>query len=144
MKKLFFASALAIVFISCQKNKDEEAANPITMQSLAGTYTLGSVTMKVAGGAEENIKDATMEPCERDDKLTLKANGSFINEDAGTVCDPTTTATGTWSLTSNNTKIVMDGEESTIQSFNNGVLKIGETGTMNGATYTITFTLNRQ
>lgn len=144
MKKLFFAGALALVFVSCKKEKDEAAAEIITMQSLAGTYTLGSVTMKVAGGTEENITDATMEPCEKDDKLTLNANGSFTNADAGTACDPTTDATGTWSLTSNNTKIVMDGEESTIQSFNNGVLKIGETGTMNGTNYTITFTLNKQ
>ena len=144
MKKLLFASALALVLVSCKKDKDEAAADPITMQSLAGTYTLGSVTMKVSGGAEENITDATMEPCEKDDRMTLNANGAFSNEDAGTACDPSTAATGTWSLASNNTKIVVDGEESTIQSFTNGVLKISQSGEMSGVNYTVIFTLNKQ
>lgn len=144
MKKLFFASALALVFVSCKKDKDEEAAPAITMQSLAGTYALGSVTVKTAGSAEEDITDDTFEPCEKDDRLTLSANGSFSNADAGTVCDPTTAGTGTWSLTTNNTKIVIDGEESTIQSYTNGVLKIGQSETFGGVNYTVTFTMNKQ
>lgn len=144
MKKLLFASAMALVLVSCKKDKDEDTAPAISMESLAGTYTLGSITVKVGNGPEENITDSQMEPCEKDDKLTLSSNGTFSNQDAGTTCDPTTAGTGTWSLTSNNTKIVMDGEESTIQSFNNGVLKIGETDNSTGVAITYTVTMNKQ
>lgn len=143
MKKLLFASAMALVLVSCKKDKNEDTSTPITTQSISGTYTLGSITMKM-GTSPETDATSSMDACQRDDRMTLNVDGSAIYTDAGTKCSPAGDDTGTWALTSNNTKLSLDGYEMTIQSFVNGALKLSETETISGTTYTYTITYNKQ
>ncbi len=145
MKKSILAfSLLAILFTACEKDKDEEEQPvAVTTASISGTYTLGAVTAK-ANGSGEVSQDDYYESCQKDNKITLNANGSAEFIDAGVKCDPPEDETGSWSLTNNNTKINIDGEEFTIQSFDGKVLKAGETFTLNGVNFTYTFTFNKQ
>lgn len=144
MKKILFASALALVFVACKKDKDEDTATPITMQSLSGTYAMGAVTVKMGTSPEQDVTNSVYDPCEKDDHVTLASTGTVTYIDAGTRCSPPGDGTGTWSLTAGNTKISMDGVEMTIQSFTNNVLKLTETETISGMTYTYTITYNKQ
>jgi len=147
MKKFFIAfSCLTLVFASCKKDKDEATdTSAITTQNISGTYTFGSVTVKQGNAAPEDITDFWFdEPCVKDDQITLNANGTAVFTDAGVKCNPPGDDTGIWALTSNNTKLNLDGEELTIQSFDGKILKVGETGTDNGVAYTLTITLNKK
>lgn len=145
MKKSIIAfSCLALLFGSCKKDKDENPA--VTTENIAGTYTLGSVTIKTGASAEQDYTAAYYdEACERDDQIVLNANGTAAYTDAGVKCDPAGDETGTWALTSNNTRISFDGtDEMSIVSFDGKVLKIGETDNSSGTTITYTITLNKQ
>lgn len=42
-----------------------------------------------------------LEDCEKDDILVLKADGTYKNDDAGTVCEPSGTSEGGWKLNGN-------------------------------------------
>jgi len=145
MKKIFIAfSCLALLFTSCKKDKDENPA--VTTENIAGTYTLGTVTIKTGAAAEEDYTNAYYdEACKRDDRIVLNANGTSVYDDAGVKCDPAGDDTGTWALTSNNTRINFDStDELSILSFDGRVLKISETDNSTGISITITVTLNKQ
>ncbi|MFN2439154.1 MAG: lipocalin family protein [Chitinophagaceae bacterium] len=144
MKKSIIAfSCLAILFGSCKKDKDDN--NQITTENIAGTYTLGSVTIKAGAAPEQDYTNDWYEACEKDDKIVLNLNGSAVYTDAGVKCDPAGDDSGTWALTTNNTKISIDDMgELTIVSFDGRVLKIGETDSSSGTTITYTITLNKQ
>ncbi len=147
MKKALIAlSCLTLVFASCKKDKDEAAdSSAITTQNIAGTYTYGSVTVKEDSNAPEDITDYWFdEPCAKDDQISLNVNGTVLFADAGVKCNPPGDDTGIWALTANNTKINIDGDELTIQSFDGKVLKVGETEIESGKTYTLTITLNKK
>ena len=113
-------SALALVFTSCKKDEETKTSTP-TKENLTGVWMMTAANIS-SGGSSINVFDNTDEiinivpPCERDDKYHLNADLSFQQEDAGTQCDPTTATTGEWALT-NTTTINIDGEVSTIDSF---------------------------
>jgi hypothetical protein len=89
-----------------------------TMSNVPGNYKLSKITSIPPGSTIET--DATniwTTPCERDDVISLNANGTYVLTDAGTVCSPPTTDTGTWSL-SGTTSIVIDGTVYNIRRFN--------------------------
>lgn len=53
-----------------------------------------------ASAAEENIFN-NLDACEKDDLLTLQANGTYNYQDAGTHCDPVGNDEGEWSVNGN-------------------------------------------
>ena len=144
MTKTFIAAAaFALSFTSCTKGSDENKTVAISNESLAGKYSFGSVTYKAAGSPEQDYPMYTN--CQKDDKITLSANGAFLYSDEGEKCDPPGEKSGNWSLSSNNTVITLDGSELNLLSFDGNVLKVGDTDTdiRTGTSITITITLNK-
>ena len=98
------------------------------MAGISGTYRLTAVGYKTNASATE--QDAYnwwfTEACEKDDQITLNANGTFTYTDAGVKCNPDGGYTGTWSLSGST--ITVDGDPATIQSFSCSSLVIVGTG----------------
>lgn len=140
MKKMLIAfSALTLVFTACKKDKDEVPADITpTQQNLVGTYTLAKITISSNGSAEQDVTTQMTEACERDDQQKLNADMTYNYIDAGTVCNPSGTDAGTWSLT--NGALVIDGYPMTIRRFNGQTIEFTET--FMGTTY-VTY-MNKQ
>jgi len=108
---------IAISVGSCKKSKGDEAKDcALIMANVAGTYKLTALKYKPGAGLPEQDALPMREACENDDLIILKSDGTYLYQDAGTVCTPSGTDNGTWSL---NGKILSsDGDiYGTVKSF---------------------------
>lgn len=93
MKKYFFAAiAASVILVSCKKN-DKETTCEKTVAALAGNYKITSMTM-----AGVSVMDQYVDACQKDDVYQLKADKTFIYDDAGTQCSPSGDGAGTWDV----------------------------------------------
>ena len=115
MKKLFvFAFILGFTFMSCKKDKDKSC--DLTEQNIQGSYKLTSFKYKASSTTPEiDALNTLLEPCKRDDIVTLLANKTYQYKDAGTQCQPNGDEDGTWSLTGNT--LYLDGDPADIGNF---------------------------
>lgn len=130
-------SVLTLVFASCKKDKTDEPVTP-TKENLTGTYKMTAATM-TSGGTSADIfnNDIFFEACDRDDIYKLNADNSYARQDAGVVCSTSNDYTGgTWSL-ENSTTLNLDGEISTIKSWNGKTL-VAEI-VLSGVTFSTTY-----
>lgn len=139
MKKFMLSVlVLAVSFVSCQKEESTPNGCSVSMASIAGTYKITSIKYKSASSAPEQDYLAMMDPCEKDDLIVVKANGSADYQDAGIVCSPEGSYTGTWSLSGNT--MTIDGAPAAIQSFDCKKLVLTATGAfVPGDIYTVTY-----
>jgi hypothetical protein len=113
MKKLSLLLLLSVLIFSCKKNKDKNCATD--MASVAGTYKLTAYSYKATATDPEQDYYALLDPCEKDDIITLNQNGNYTYTDAGTVCSTPGDNTGTWSVSGNS--INLDGSVGTVESY---------------------------
>ncbi len=101
-KTKFVVVALAAVFLfsACQKDPAEQACQR-NLAGISGTYKLTSLQYKMNASATPADYLAFMDACEKDDVIVLKANGTYDYNDIGSVCSPSGTDNGTWSLAGN-------------------------------------------
>ncbi|MEO7265913.1 MAG: lipocalin family protein [Ferruginibacter sp.] len=140
MKKVFFILLSVFTLVSCKKDKGETACMA-TAASIAGSYRITAITYKAsATSAEMNYYNLVFpDACERDDILSLNINGTYIMIDAGIVCSPPNTDNGNWSISGNT--LIIDGDPSTIESYNCQTLILIQTGVqVAGDKYKITLT----
>jgi hypothetical protein len=116
-KTVFAAVLFSVSFFSCQKEKKEEQFCPLTMQSLAGTYQLTSMKYKASPTSPEQDYLFWMDPCQLDDLVILKSDGTYTYQDLGLSCDPNESNNGKWLLSGNT--IVSDGD---IEDILNGTI----------------------
>jgi hypothetical protein len=91
----------AILF-SCKKDPVTPAPDcSINQTNLSGAYKLTAITYQRNATAPVVNYFDFMDACEKDDIITLKSNGTYQYNDAGTVCDPNGSNDGTWSVTGN-------------------------------------------
>src|SRR5690349_19173921 len=98
MKKLLFGSfSLILLVTACNKSKDAPPA--VTVESVAGSYKITSIMASISGSpfVDGDYRDQ----CQKDDVIELKADGTFIYHDLGTVCQPSGDMTSTWQLDGN-------------------------------------------
>lgn len=121
MKKIIlFSTVLLVALSSCKKDKASTSCNK-TMADIAGTYSIVKIEIGF-GGTFVNITDS-LDACEKDDKLTLNANGTTAYMDQGTVCSPAGDDSGTWSIDANGKMTIDDNggnsdvSKATITSF---------------------------
>ncbi len=134
MKKLIF-SCLAFTFLLTSCDKDDDVCN-LSNDSLVGTYSITAAKFKPVGGGSEIDLLAGSSACEKDDLVVFNDNGSIAYQDAGTVCSPSNSSTGTWSLSGNT--ITIDGEAGTVSSFDCSRMVV--TGSDLTGTLTVTYT----
>lgn len=98
MKLIISCAILGALLPGCKKEKNEEASCPATQSGLAGTYRLTALKYKMSANAAEQDYLQYLDACERDDLITLNANGTYIHRDAGTTCLPSGDDSGNWSV----------------------------------------------
>ena len=116
MKKLFPISLMLFLFTNCSKDPDDNNTCTTTAANIAGSYKVSASTYKETPTSDEEDLMATMEPCEKDDLLTFKTDGTYETLDAAIVCTPPNDEIGDWNLSGST--LVVDGEPVTIKSFN--------------------------
>jgi hypothetical protein len=146
MKKTILAlSLLATLFTACKKDDDEEPAQITpTKENLTASYKMTAMTwagVNVFNNANESSN--LFEPCERDDVYQLKSDFTATLTDAGTVCSPSNSGTGLWSLSGTTITIEDLGSmdiDGTIKSWNGQTLVIED----NSAGFAISATFQKQ
>ncbi len=101
--KILLLSTLAVIFMlsaGCKKDK-KDATCSLNSNAFEGSYKITSATFQIGNLPEENIFDTEFDVCEKDDIYSFGANSVFTLTDAGIICDPTNSATGTWGLNGN-------------------------------------------
>jgi len=125
MKKVTTAFTLVALLtcgtlFSCNKNPDVPTCE-VTVANLSGSYKLSALQYKSSASAAPVDYLATMDDCEKDNILTLKSDGSYHSDDAGTVCSPNESGDGTWQLKGNT--LTSDGTlNGTIDSYDCKIL----------------------
>jgi hypothetical protein len=136
--------ALIIQFVACSKETSASNNNnnsAITVQNLAGTYSLTALTVTIAPLPPQSIIDS-LPTCQRDDLYKLNSDMSFNYVDNGIKCVPPGNASGNWSLSSNT--IIIDTLHLAIKSFDGKTLTLTTPVSFNGFAGTTTETLVKQ
>ena len=101
-------------FSSCKKSSGDDEDCEITIANLAGTYKLISAKY-VNGSTETDALHDLYDDCELDDTNELKADKTFVYTDAGTVCSPSGSESGTWDISG--MTLILNSGFSVIESF---------------------------
>lgn len=130
MKRIFLCAAiLGITVVSCKKEKkDDSVPSPCVIGTayIAGIYKTTAIRYKASSSAPEQDYFATLPACEKDDIIKLNVNGTADYQDAGTVCTPNGSYSGTWTL--NGDLITIDGTPGSIQLFDCKKLVVSASG----------------
>lgn len=125
MKKVLIVTlCVTLEMISCNKEKDQNNQCPVEMSRIAGSYKLTAMKYKTAISSPEADLLYTLEACMRDDIFQFNADGTYNYLDRGTVCDPTGSNAGLWSLNGN--RLTVNGETATIIDFNCSTLVVSK------------------
>ncbi|WP_167019883.1 lipocalin family protein [Chitinophaga sp. Cy-1792] len=99
IKWAFVALAFGTMF-ACKKEKSESSTPSceVSMSGLSGSYRLTGLEYKSPTSTTPVDFLAAMDDCEKDDMLTLNSNGTYKYDDMGTVCSPSGSEQGTWTV----------------------------------------------
>ncbi|RAK35887.1 UNVERIFIED_ORG: lipocalin-like protein [Chitinophaga ginsengisegetis] len=100
MKWVLVAIATSCI-LSCQKEESNAPGCSISMTGLSGTYKLTALKYQASAAAAPVDYLASMDACEKDDIITLKSDGTYEYNDAGTVCTPAESKHGAWQVKGN-------------------------------------------
>lgn len=134
MKLSINLSILALflfVLSSCTK---EEAAKTKTDLISQKAWTIQKFELKEGSDAWVD-EFPTFNACSKDDRYVFKADNTYEFNEGPTKCDPSDPqiyATGSWSFASNETKLLIDGEEYTIVSLTETNLIVSVQETIDG------------
>jgi hypothetical protein len=128
-----FLLALMIsgLFAQCKKDKEDEIQLSKTDMLTSGQWRVIAHTSNLAfdwdldGTSETDLYNA-YEPCERDNYLVFKKDGSYERNEGATKCfseDPQSD-TGTWFFVENETKINIDGDVGIIEELTNTRMRL--------------------
>src|SRR5687767_4523084 len=107
---------ISLTSFSCKKEKDNSSGCILSPTSILGTYKLTGYTTQQSATSPVLDEYATWQPCEKDDVVTLNADGTYKRVDAGMTCfSPAEIINGTWSLNGNS--FTNDGVLGTIETF---------------------------
>lgn len=116
LKRALLVIISGTVFFACKKEKATAPGCPVTKENISGAYKLTALQYKAGANTAPADYLALMDDCEKDNILKLKDDGTYTEDDAGTVCDPSETMQGTWQLHGNT--LTSDGTlNGTIASF---------------------------
>ncbi len=111
MKKTILASILiTIAFCACKKDNGSSATK--TELLVAGKWQLTGANFSESGVTVFDLYSTVMTSCQTDNFYTFNSNNTVTVDEGATKCSDTaaqTTTTGSWSLTSNDTKFNISG-----------------------------------
>ena len=144
------ALSFFIVVSSCSKDDDDQGASKA--QLIARNWRQTDLLAAQAGLPPVSIFDTFFEPCNKDDIWQFKSDGTYTVVEGASKCsstDPDTVTTGTWQLTDNDNKIIIDDASEPAQTLNiveltNTSFKLSGTETINGTVVTATIVFTAQ
>lgn len=115
--------AICIMALLASCKKDAETCT-LSTSAVSATYEITAVRYKASPSSSEvdYYNQFFPDPCQRDDRITLNSNGTYIMTDAGVACTPPGDDNGTWSLSGNT--MTIDGEATNVDNFNCSTLTI--------------------
>jgi len=128
MKKVLFGLMVLLAFASgCKKDKSSPATVTPTVASISGSYKLVKIMGQQGANTEQDVTDAYLDDCEKDDVHKLNADLTYEWVDAGTHCEESGPYESTWKLNSS-TSIEIDEALYNIKKFDgkNFVLGLDE------------------
>jgi hypothetical protein len=142
MKNLSVILLLSISVFSLSCKKDDTCT--LSSTSIVGTYKTTAATIQANASATPVDDYATWEACEKDDLISINADGSFLTSEGAVACSPANNFSGNWSLSGSNFTITVFGfsETASITDFNCSSFKIRSVDDVTGE-ITIT-TLTKQ
>ena len=117
MRKLLFlvsAMGLFLAFNACSKSANS-TTNAKTSDNISGSYKITAILVTANGLTVDEY--ANLKDCEKDNLIILNKDLTLIYTDAGIVCVPSESSTGTWSLSANSDSLKIYG----IPNFPTGV-----------------------
>lgn len=118
MKKLTFSLAalvaLTLMVSSCKKDNDNPTPTPSGPQNKTKTELLSANNWKTISMMSDGYDFYTiMDDCEKDNFIKINANGSYVEDEGLTKCDPSDpqTKSGLWKFINNESALVIDAED---------------------------------
>ena len=133
VKTLALLCLIVTLFTDCKKNKDDDTEVPVTETTIAGTYTLSSLTETSSLLGERDLL-SEMNECKRDDEYVLNPDKSYMYKDLGAVCTLDGTHPGVWILLGEN--ITFDLYTGKIEKLTNQQLVVTQNFSLLGVAYT--------
>ncbi len=135
----FLFIAILAIGISCDKDEDTVPL-PVTRAQLLARSWKQTDLLAVIAGTEQSVFTTVLTACQRDNIWTFKDDGTYTVSEGATKCnsgDPDIATSGTWQLTENDTKIIIDDISQAAQTFtitelNSSTLKISGTQVIQG------------
>jgi hypothetical protein len=150
-KSLWILSLLSLllVFLSCKKSNTTSNSNAKTVQNLSGSYMITAINVNSSGLNFDEY--ASLTACQKDNIIKLNTDLTADYEDVGTVCTPSETSSGNWSLSSNSDSLSVSGISAFpsglsafIQTWTGTTLVLVGTNQISGTIATTTVTLAKQ
>lgn len=107
------ACLMAFAFVSCKKDKDPVCE--LNQANLVGSYKITGLKYKADAATAEVDEYIDWDACEKDDITVLNADNTATFTDAGTVCSPNGSSTGTWGFASN--VFLLNGRTGSVSNF---------------------------
>jgi hypothetical protein len=141
--------SLIVIVSSCSKNDEPSASKA---QMIARNWKQTDLLASQAGTPAVSVFDTFFESCNKDDIWQFKSDGTYNVVEGASKCDaadPETVTTGTWQLTDNDTKIIIDDASEPAQTLNiielnNTSFKLSGTETISGVVVTATIVFTAQ
>src|SRR4051812_21957156 len=127
MKKNSLITLLAatLIFAANACKKSSTSNNAITVESLAGTYSLKALIWNYSG-ITINVYDS-LDACDRDNLVTLNTDKTVNFIDAGVACTPPSDDNGTWDLKGDSITFSSNFSSAKIESFDGKTLVLSGT-----------------
>ncbi|KUG06164.1 lipocalin family protein [Solirubrum puertoriconensis] len=154
---LYLALGAASLLSACKKDKDKDEAKPKTKTELltdkSWMMTAQTVNPAMRTNSGRVITDlyAEMDPCDQDDLLQFAKPDSYTLNESNIKCNPNGPQSfpGTWSFGNNESTLTLKlGNQApntyNIEEISDNTMRLTETGTSGGASYTITYTFSKR
>jgi len=119
---LILIAFIAIAFTACKDDEDKTTPSTKTKMEL---LTSGSWIPTDLLTNDTSFYDL-IPVCSRDDFYTFSSNGTYITNEGALKCDPNDpqTSSDNWSFNSNQTKIIIDGDQADILELTETVMRL--------------------
>jgi hypothetical protein len=118
MKRVIISLIAVSTMFSCKKSESVDTPQcPVNTTTVAGTYTLESVSYKSAPDAASEDYFATLADCQKDDTYTFAADGSINLNDVGVNCGLPPSPAESWAIEDNATNFRLADNLYLIESF---------------------------
>jgi hypothetical protein len=141
---ILMMACLLAIGVSCKKDESTVPLPVTRAQLLARSWIQTDLLASLAGGSPTSVFSTVLQACERDNIWNFKSDGTYTVTEGATKCnatDPDTASSGTWQLTENDTKIIIDDindvpQTFTITELTSSSLKITGTQIIQGSSVT--------